>query len=222
MKCPYCNGEVPAQSISCPYCGRENPEGIAFQKQVQEKIERNRLLKPFLLRQKTPELIQKMMTRIIIVLIVINVSLFAFALLVAALSGMEEEREPEEGSFAEQYLYDINDLDDYNFRHYDSELTAHMEMLENGEIPDREDVEDLVYYAHRVLEESFGKELFEEIYLYESAFFRGFLGLTEEESRFLEPDENGEYDYLFRDDARMLMAIEAIQEKYEEKIRRGI
>lgn len=218
MKCPYCGGEVPAQSTFCPYCGQENPEGIAFQKQVQEKIERNRLLKPFLLKQKTPELIQKMMTRIIVVLIVINVSLGAFMVLVAILSVQEKERMPLSGSFAEQYLYDINHLDDYYFQQYNSELAAYMEMLENEEMPDREDVEDLVYYAHRVLEETFGEESFEEIYLYESAFFRGFLGLAEEESRFLEPDEDGEYDYLFREDTRMITAVEAILRIYQDKI----
>lgn len=216
MKCPYCGGEVPAQSIACPFCGQENPEGIAFQKEVQEKIERNKLLKPFLMKQKTPELIQRMMTRIIIILVIVNVVAFGFTFLLAVFATQEEVRVPASGSFAELYLEEINDLDDYYFNNYYRELKDQLDMLDNGEMPEEAEIQNLVDNAHRALEESEGEEIQESIYLYEVAFFRGFLGLSEEESLFLEPDEDGEYGVMFSDDERVTVATEAIQDKYEE------
>ncbi len=216
MKCPYCGGEVPAQSVVCPFCGQENPEGIAFQQEVQKKIERNKLLKPFLIKQRTPELIQRMMTRIIIVIVVVNVVAVGVTLLLAIFSAREEVREPASDSFAEQYLEEFNDLDDYYFSIYYRELKKQISALDSGEMPKEVEIENLVDYAHRALEESEGKEIQEAIYLYEVAFFRGFLGLTEEESIFLEPDEDGEYGIMFSDDERINVAVEAIQDKYEE------
>ncbi len=216
MKCPYCGGEVPAQSISCPFCGQENPEGVAFQKEVQKKIERNKLLKPFLIKQKTPELIQRMMTRIIVIIVVVNVALLGFSFLLTVWSVQEEVREPATGSYAELYLEKFKDLDDYYFNNYYRELKKQVEMLDSGEMPDEYEISNLVTDAHRALEESEGEAIQAAIYQYEIAFFRGFLGLTEEESRFLEPDEDGEYGIMFSDDERTRIAIEAIQEKYWE------
>lgn len=216
MKCPYCGGEVPAQSVACPFCGQENPEGIAFQKEVQEKIERNKLLKPFLIKQKTPELIQKMMTRIIVILVVVNVVLLGFSFLLTVWSVREEVRVPAEGSFAELYLEDFRDFDDYYFNNYYRELKKQIEMLDNGEMPEEAEIQNLVKDAHRALEENEGEEIQAAIYRYEVAFFRGVLGLTEEESIFLEPDENGEYPILFSDDEATVLAVAAIQKKYEE------
>lgn len=216
MKCPYCGGEVPAQSITCPYCGKENPEGIAFQQEVQDKIKRNKLLKPFLIKQKKPELIQKMMTRIIVIIIVVNVVLMGFILLVAVFSNREEVRVPTPGSFAEQYLEEYQGIDDYYFDSYYREVKKQVEILDNGEIPEETEVINLVTDAHRALEESEGEEIHEKIYLYETAFFRGFLGLKEDESLFLEPDKDGKYGILFSDDERVKVAVEAILDKYRE------
>lgn len=213
MKCPYCGGEVPAQSITCPYCGKENPEGIAFQQEVQDKIKRNKLLKPFLINQKKPELIQKMMTRIIVIIIVVNVVLMGFILLAAVFTSRKEVRVPAPDSFAEQYLEEYQDIDDFYFDNYYRKVKKQIEMLDNGEIPEETEVINLITDAHRALEESEGKEIHEKIYLHETAFFRGFLGLTEEESLFLEPDEDGEYGILFSDDERVSVAVEAILDK---------
>ena len=66
MKCVNCGGELDSQAIKCPYCGSRNQAGLAFYKDVYEKVNRNKLLAPLLLRQKTPELVQRMLTRIII------------------------------------------------------------------------------------------------------------------------------------------------------------
>lgn len=67
MKCNYCNGEVSAEALSCPFCGNINEEGVRFQQEVQEKIKRNKLLAPLLLKQKTPELVEKLLERMILV-----------------------------------------------------------------------------------------------------------------------------------------------------------
>ena len=217
MKCPYCHGEVPAQSITCPFCGRENPEGIAFQQEVQKKIQRNKLLKPFLMKQQTPELISRMMSRIIFILIVVNVVAYGFVFLLAVFTTRKEVREPEKDSFAQRYISEWKDLDYHYFNTYYRELKDQVEMLDRGEMPDEIEIRNLVNGAHRALEESEGEEIHETIYLYEVAFFRGFLGLTEEESLFLEPDEDGEYGVMFSDDERITVAVEAIQDTYRKE-----
>ena len=65
MKCMYCGGEVPAKSTKCPYCGRENKSGIAFEREVRKKEERNRALGDEILKKNLPWLTRKMLTRII-------------------------------------------------------------------------------------------------------------------------------------------------------------
>ena len=97
--------------------------------------------------------------------------------------------------------------------HYYRKVQKQIAMLDNGEIPEETEVINLITDAHRALEECEGKEIHEKIYLHETAFFRGFLGLTEEESLFIEPDEDGEYGILFSDDERVSVAVEAILDK---------
>ena len=52
MNCPYCGSLLTYQDVVCPYCGRTNKGGVAFQKEVYDRIERNRLLRPFLINKK--------------------------------------------------------------------------------------------------------------------------------------------------------------------------
>lgn len=218
MKCPSCGGEFSSQSVACPYCGRENPEGIAFQEEVRRKIERNKLLKPFLMKQKTPELVQRMLTRILLIIVGVNVALFAFIFVLYLLAEIEVKSEILPGKYAELYQTNFEELDDYYFENYHRRMREFMKVLDNGEIPEHDDIDYLVEHARRVLEEAQDKTIFEDVYLHETSFFRGFLGLTDEESLFLEPDEDGEYGYLLRDDERRIKAVEAIERNLKEGV----
>jgi len=216
MKCPYCGGEVSSQSVACPFCGRENPEGIAFQEEVQKKIERNKLLKPFLIRQKKPELVQRLLSRMIGILLIINIVMLTLTFIAFLLIEREPNRKPEKGSYAELYFSDFQGVNDYYFDRYYKNVIEFMEHLDKGEMADDYEVESLIDSARRALEESQEQEYQEEIYLHTKAFFEGVLGLTEEESAILEPDEEGEYGYLYSDDIRRETAIGAVKKKMKE------
>ncbi len=199
MKCPYCGGEVSSQSLKCTFCGRENEEGIQFWQELQEKSERNRLLKTLLLRQKKPELAQKMLTRVIIILMIANVLMFAISFGIFLIAEREEVREPEAGSLAESFYEVYAGSSDYFIMSFFIEQNEYIDMIEAGKTPDESTVRILVgdaYHAMRVLGEQ-DEETAELIRENMRAFFMGYIGLTEEEMVFLEPNENGTYSYLF-------------------------
>lgn len=216
MKCPYCGGEVSSQSISCPFCGRENPEGIAFQEEVKAKIERNKLLKPFLIKQKTPELVQKMLTRIWVVLIVLNVVLFVGSFLIYMWGEMGDTRTPEPGSFAEHYLSEYDVTGNWEYDNFCEMMQKIMDAKESGENPSDYEVEYLVDYAYDAIAENAKKpaENSEEIVLTVHAFFRGYLGFEEADMAFLLPEEDGEYSYS-PDEGLKDAAIQLVWEKLE-------
>lgn len=217
MKCPYCSGEVSSQSITCPYCGRENPEGIAFQEEVRQRIERNKLLKPFLIKQKTPELVQRMLSRMVIIIFIGNVLLFALAIAIYVWFNDDgSKREPMPGSYAEYYMETFKGVNDYTGHYFWDDVLAAMDLLDNGEVPDAEQVESLVYYARYALEHCREADELESVYEIEVAFFRGYLGLSEEDSIFLEPNEEGEYEYIPRDELDAAKVMDAMEKMAEE------
>ena len=198
MKCPYCGGEVSSQSLKCTFCGRENEEGMQFWQELQEKSERNRLLKPLLLRQKKPELAQKMLTRVIVILTIANVLMFAISLGIFLIATKEEVREPEAGSFAGNFYEEYIGNTDYFFMSFFIEQNEYIDMIEAGEAPDEGKVRILVGDAYDVMRD-LGEEDEKTAEMVEEnmrAFFMGYIGLTEDEMAFLEPNEDGTYSYF--------------------------
>lgn len=221
MKCPNCGGDVPSQSLACPYCGTANEEGIAFQEEIQKKIERNKLLKPFLIKQKTPELVQKMLTRILLILFGVNASLVVIALVFYMWGERKgKERFPAEGSMAEAYYDTFIEMDNYYFSGFLREANDTIEMIENGEMPESEDIEYLIRYAYYALEAGQEEEeaVREEIRLTVDAFFMGYLKLADEEMQALAPKEDGSYDYSVDKELSEQMK-QAIEERLQEVIR---
>lgn len=203
MKCPFCGGEFSSQSIKCPYCGRENPEGIAFQAEVQKRMERNKLLKPFLIRQKKPELVQRLLGRIAIILVAVNVILLAFSLGIYIWSDREvAERVPAEGSFAEQYLQTYPELQNYYYSSFITTVNEIMDSVEKGEMPYDSQLSYVVYIGYHLLwdAQDESEEYREEAELTVTAFFRGYLGMTAEECAFLEPSCDGTYENFLDSD----------------------
>jgi len=216
MKCPYCGGEVPSQSISCPFCGRENPEGIAFQEEVRKRIERNKLLKPFLIKQKTPELVQKMLTRIWVILTVLNTVLFFSGFFVFLWAERDNNRAPAQGSHAESVLTQFDSTGNWEYDNFRDQMYDIMEAVENGEEIDEYDVKWLVEYAYDAVADNANGEFenAEECLMTVEAFFRGYLGFSEEDMVFLMPNEEGEYKYSM-DDSIKEATIRLVWEKLE-------
>ncbi len=199
MKCPNCGGYIPLESLTCAYCGTVNQEGIAFREEIQRKIERNKLLKPFLIKQKTPELVQKMLTRILLILLGVNVLIFV----VAFGFFMWGERDggyrvPQKGSKAQEYYDTFIETEQYYFSSFLREAGDMIEIIEKGEMPEDTDVEYVIRYGYEALEASQeeSEAVTEEIRLTLDAFFMGYLGLSEAEMQAFEPEEDGSYDYI--------------------------
>lgn len=221
MKCPNCGGDIPSRSLACPYCGTANQEEIAFQEEIQKRIERNKLLKPFLIKQKTPELVQKMLTRILIILVGVNVLFLAVALgffLWGERDGAE--RTPAEGSKAAIYRETFIETDNYYFSSFLREVNELMERAENGEMPEEYDIEYLVRCGYDAIEENRDEEesMQEEIRMTVNAVFMGYLGLSEEDMKVFAPGEDGNYD-LFVDEELLEETKAAITEKLQEVVK---
>lgn len=219
MKCQYCGGEVPSQSVKCPYCNRENPEGIAFQKEVLKKIERNKLLKPFLLKQKTPEMVQKMLFRVNIIAIVANVLLFVVFCVMFSLTYtygvFEKQKSKEAQEFEEEFWADGN----FYYKDFCFEMYEFIDSVEEGHMPDRFCLDGVVKEAYYVMREAedMEEEYREQVSNTLDTFFRGYIGLSEEEMSFLKPDEKGEYRYMLEDEIQK-ETVDAIKKCLEGRV----
>lgn len=206
MKCPYCGGEVSSQSESCPYCGRENAAGIAFQEEVKKKIEKNRMLRPFLIRQETPKLVQRMLTRIVAVIGGTAVFLTVCSLALYLFSEREPDRAPQSGSHAEAYAQSFGS-EDYYAESFIEAVGEYLENRESGSPPSRDAVEQMVKCAYqRVRDDG------EDSYI--RAFFCGYLMLEDTECSFL--DAALEEDAPYSPDSNKIdLAVEAILKRAE-------
>ena len=220
MKCPYCGGEVSSQSPNCPYCGAVNPEGVAFQEEIQKRIERNKLLKPFLIKQKTPELMQRMLSRILLILVEVNVLLFVFSVGIYIWGEREQERTAAQGSQAQRYETIFPEVQNYYYDKFVDDMNEMIDLMEEGQVPDREDIltfldhcYDMFYYM-----QSEPEELKEEAYFTMKAFFMGYVGLTKEEAACFEPKEDGSYDRFIDDGAAEQIAL-IMEERMKEAVK---
>lgn len=220
MKCPYCGGEVPSQSTKCPYCGRENQEGVAFQEEVQKKIDRNRLLKPFLLKQGKPELVQKMLTRILLLVTLFNILLIlgSFGLYHWCYQANSGEKEPTPGSRAEHFSETYYDFNNFRYLEFYTDVNTLVALREGGQDIPYDSISGVVYSAYSMMREadSLGKEDKAEAEAFCQTFFGEYLGLTGQEMEFLQPGDDGSYSYSQKENL-MERAIQAISAKLSEE-----
>ena len=209
-------------SLTCAYCGTENQEEIIFRQEIQKKIERNKLLKPFLIKQKTPELVQKMLTRILLIIFGCNVLLAVISFTFFLFGERDRDyKKIEEGSIAQAYYDTFIEMDRFYYAGFLKEANDIMEMIDNKEIPGVTDVESLLGYAYTALEDSQEEDTEaqkEEIRLTVDAFFMGYLGLSKEEMRIFEPSEDGSYDYTV-DSELLNQTTKLIVDKLQEVVR---
>lgn len=219
MKCPQCGGEVSYQDRYCPYCGKANLEWFDFQKEIQKKIDRNKLLKPFLIKQKTPELVQKMLTRILFIFIGINVLLLAFSFALFLWEDREIVRSAAQGSQAQRYEQIFRENQEYYYDDFVQEINEFVDRVENGEIPEPEDIVYLLNRTYNALKYTQDEEVIrQETRLIVRAFYMGYLGLTEEDMAYLLPNEEGKYDGYPDEEKAMPMAL-AIEKRLQEVVK---
>lgn len=182
MKCVNCNGEVDSQAIKCPYCGSRNEAGIQFNKQVYEKIHRNKLLAPFLLKQQTPELIQKVLGRVILAMAGAGLALFVICIVLILWMDRETREEPKAGSYAEAYE-EANTYNNSDYFSFIRETNVFIDAWEAGNKIDVYDVENMIYYSYRMIheEDKLEPEYKKKAMLEIDMIYRDMLGLTEEE-----------------------------------------
>lgn len=211
MKCPSCGGEVSSQSARCPYCGNVYEPGALFQREIAEKVARNKLLPKFILKSRTPDMVQMLLTRV-----VVGFGLAAFLITAAAfciyMAGERVgQRTPRPDSYAQKYLskYTAEDtayIEDDLAREYRDEV---MEAVNTGQEVKEYQVEAVLRNVCKVLrDETVGETAKEQIY----AFLYGYLLLTEDEiNRLQQAAENGMTDYTFLENTAA-MIIQRLEE----------
>jgi hypothetical protein len=217
MNCPYCGALLTYQDVVCPYCGRKHKEGVAFQKEVYDRIERNRLLRPFLINKKKPEVLKRVMLRMVFILVFFNMMLITFALGVSWWASEGDKNSPKGRMFSGQYAEEFPYMEDYSFKNFMEQATSCMRYMEKEEFGkmDEGTIDLLVSFGYQALAENTGKER-EEMYEIQKAYYVGYWGLSEEELAFLEPDNGSEYTSMFPNIEKKAVAIDAILAKIQE------
>lgn len=181
MKCKNCGGEMDSQAIRCPYCNSENKEGILFQQQVQKKLERYKLLKPFILKKKTPEMVSKYMTRLLFILAGVILFLLLASFLIWMLGArMVKSVSPAYDSYAGWF-------DDFETGSFFTEMNVCVEKMQNHELPSEYEIEQLIQYGFKTLKQAEGyeDERAKEQTKLITVFLTEYLGLEEEEMEYL-------------------------------------
>lgn len=197
MKCANCGGEVDSQAVRCPYCGGRNDAGISFYKEVYQKVNRNKLLAPVLLRQKTPELIQHMLNRIILAMGILGIVFIAIsvALYLMIDDPVYRNDEPAPNSYAAEY---VKISDSYNNGSYQDWIRYANEFLDrwnSGSKIESYRIEMMLEYGFRVCySDRVDDQLRQQAQSEVNAMLEGVLGLGEEElALFHKADEQSVY-----------------------------
>lgn len=211
MKCKNCGGEIDSHLTHCPYCNTVNEEGVIFQEDLRRKLEKIFLLKPFIIKNKTPEMISKIMNRSILTLLILNFVLIAlgFTVYTVFISNIKVEK-PREGTYAYEY-------GDFRQGRYYEELYEWFEDIKAGEIPSNYTIESIIESEFERIKEmdEMTEEEREQTEFYVKAVLEGVLGLTEEEMEYLyshTEDSFLEYDWIDSIAERIRLEMEAERE----------
>lgn len=206
MKCANCGGEIDSQALVCRYCGSRNESGIAFYKEVYQRIQRNRLLAPLLLRQKTPELVQRMLTRIIVGLLLLGVALVGVGLgmILVTDDPVYRDDQPRAGSYADEYAREQGDHNNKDYQSWIQYSNQVLDALAEGRVPSRISMEGMLEYGFRTYySDAMDAQLQEQARLQVDAMLRGVLELDQEEAAlFHTADERYTYYKVIAPDAQ--------------------
>lgn len=224
MKCTNCGGEIDSQATVCLYCGSRNETGIAFYKEVYQRIQRNRLLAPILLRQKTPELVQRMLTRIIVAMAVLGMVLVGISLGMYLLMSepVYSDAQPDEGSYAAEYVKVQSDYYNSDYLYWIRYSNMFLDALDEGRVPRRMDIEGMLDYGFRTYyADRMDTQLQEQARLQVDAMLQGVLELNEEElALFHRADEQYTY-FMFPDPDAHELLVSLVEDKLAARLAEG-
>lgn len=199
MKCVNCNGEIDSQAIKCPYCGSRNEAGIQFNKEVYEKVHRNKLLGPILLRQQTPELMQKVLTWIILALLAVSAVFFGIGTFLGASSydSTTESAAVQEGSFAEIYQQSQGGYELSDYRNWVVFADTFIDTWETGGTIREYQAVELILAAYDLMHNDEMPESYKQAGLEEvNAVFVDIMQFSEEEMALFQ-ERDPEYQYIY-------------------------
>lgn len=206
MKCVNCNGEVDSQAIKCPYCGSRNEEGIQFNKEVYQKVYRNKLLGPILLRQQTPELMQKVLTWIILAMLAVSAVFFGVGTFLGTRSYDydSDERQAAPGSHAEAYLNNRTGAEYSDYWIWSGYANLFIDAWETGTTIRDYDAQELILAAYDLIHNEDMDQEYRQAGLQEvNAVFVDMLRFSEEEmALFQERDDEYQYIYALPEETR--------------------
>lgn len=224
MKCTNCGGEIDSQALVCQYCGGRNEAGIAFYKEVYQRIQRNKLLAPLLLRQKTPELVQRMLTRIIAALAILGMVLVGISLGMVLMrkDPVYSDIQPKVGSYAAEYAREQGDYSNSEYQSWIQYSNQFLDSLDEGRIPGRMCIEGMLNYGFRTYySERMDAQQQEQARLQVDAMLKGVLELDQEElALFHKADERYSY-YLAPDPDALEQLMTLVEEKLAARLEEG-
>lgn len=216
MKCTYCGADVDAQAVKCPFCGQENAQGVAFKKQVEEKKKRNKDLPRFVLRLQEKEIKGKLLTRMNVGLILVNVLLVVLSFVIFIINEEKPKRQVQPGSQAEQFIQEFYYDQEYGSGMYNvaslyENMVAFIEKFETGEEIKEYRIRYLADYSFRAMKDASTKQTEEQKNKTENlvrTFFMGYLGFAEEDMSFVKYDQADDWPYsLPRDTEEKVMDL---------------
>lgn len=165
MKCPNCGGEVESTEAKCPYCQTIMPSGVYYQDEMERKMRRIKLLKPFMMKEIAPQAVSKVLNNTLLVMVfACFIFLFISFLISAYIYNEPKGKEPTPGSYQERYV-------NYDYSEFVRYRTAAMNSLDDEKEFDDFYIEYSIWYGFKAFE---GHE--DEI----EAYFRGYLCFDDE------------------------------------------
>lgn len=211
MKCTNCGGQVDSRAITCPYCGSRNEEGIAFYKEVYQKVSQNKLLAPLLLRQKTPELIQRMLTRIIVAMGIMGLVFMGISVAMVLMTHdpIYSDAEPDPDSYAAEYVMTRKD---YYYWEWAESVSLFMEAWDSGGGKSSFSTWQLLNSGfHIYYDQDMDQQLQEQARLEVDALLEGVLQLSREELALFH-NKGEQYGFVVYPDSDALEELGAVIE----------
>lgn len=175
MKCPNCGGEVDSQSTACPYCNSTYEPGRLFQLELAEKMAKNKLLPQFILKNRTPDMVQMLLTRVIISFSVAAVVFTVAAFGIYMLADNRIARTPKEGTYAWKYAQESDRrIENEMVREYMYEIVI---AVDTGEAIRESALDYVLSNSYKILVDEADSRAAEQV----RAFMIGYLQMTEEE-----------------------------------------
>lgn len=194
MKCINCGGEVDSQSAKCPYCGSLNEEGLKFQQEVASRLARNKLLPKFILKDKTPDMLQSFLWRVMLSFTIAGVLLFVIGFGIYYIAD-EMLGNVDPYGYAEETYYSRIENSEEVYIFPEDFMMEIMVDLDTGVKPYRSRVEYVLEYTYRLMVSDTYRDVegYHDLCLECYAFMKGYLQMEEAEIEYLLENDGERY-----------------------------